>query len=347
MEFIKGADVSSLQAMEDYGAKFYDLEGKEADALSILRQHGVNYIRLRLFHSPTESFDAGDYCDLPHTVAMAKRVKQQGMGLLLDFHYSDFWADWKAQTIPAQWKELSAPELEQQVYAYTYEVLQTLADADAAPDMVQVGNEIGKGMLWEYGSITNSKQLASFLNAGLAAVTGICEKNKLQMQTVLHVECGADMERTEHFFTELFKQGLQEFDEIGVSYYPFWAGSYERLRENMENVEKKFRKRVIVMETAFPYTDVSHDAMPNIVTGQLTMEQMGLLPSVQNQKEVFSRVIREVKEAPNGRGVFYWEPAWYCKKGVGVAKGQGNKWENQALFDEKGHALESIRAFES
>lgn len=93
MEFIKGADVSSLQAMEDYGAKFYDLNGNEADALAILQGHGVNYIRLRLFHQPTRSFDGGDYCDLPHTVLMAKRTKARGLGFLLDFHYSDFWAD--------------------------------------------------------------------------------------------------------------------------------------------------------------------------------------------------------------------------------------------------------------
>lgn len=314
MEFIKGADVSSLQAMEDYGAKFYDLNGNEADALAILQGHGVNYIRLRLFHQPTRSFDGGDYCDLPHTVLMAKRTKARGLGFLLDFHYSDFWADWKAQTIPVQWQGMSADELEHQVYAYTCEVLQTLTDAGAAPDMVQIGNEIGKGMLWEYGSLKHPRQLAIFLNAGLSAVRAVCEKNRLQMRTVLHVECGADMPRTEQFFTELFANGLHTFDEIGLSYYPFWAGSYEQLRINMENIEHKFHKPVIVMETAFPYTDASHDEMPNIVTGQLTMEKMGLPPSVENQKAVLARVLCEVKAAQNGSGVFYWEAVWYCKK---------------------------------
>lgn len=346
MEFIKGADVSSLQAMEDYGAKFYDLNGNEADALAILQGHGVNYIRLRLFHQPTRSFDGGDYCDLPHTVLMAKRTKARGLGFLLDFHYSDFWADWKAQTIPVQWQGMSADELEHQVYAYTCEVLQTLTDAGAAPDMVQIGNEIGKGMLWEYGSLKHPRQLAIFLNAGLSAVRAVCEKNRLQMRTVLHVECGADMPRTEQFFTELFANGLHTFDEIGLSYYPFWAGSYEQLRINMENIEHKFHKPVIVMETAFPYTDASHDEMPNIVTGQLTMEKMGLPPSVENQKAVLARVLCEVKAAQNGSGIFYWEPVWYCKKGVGVEKGQGNEWENQALFDEHGKVLSSICAFE-
>lgn len=106
MEFIKGADVSSLQAMEDYGAKFYDLNGNEADALAILQGHGVNYIRLRLFHQPiTVRSDGGDYCDLPHTVLMAKRTKARGLGFLLDFHYSDFWADWKAQPFRCSGRE--------------------------------------------------------------------------------------------------------------------------------------------------------------------------------------------------------------------------------------------------
>ena len=166
------------------------------------------------------------------------------------------------------------------------------------------------------------------------------------MRTVLHVECGADMPRTGQFFTELFANGLHTFDEIGLSYYPFWAGSYEQLRINMENIEHKFHKPVIVMETAFPYTDASHDEMPNIVTGQLTMEKMGLPPSVENQKAVLARVLCEVKAAQNGSGVFYWEPVWYCKKGVGVEKGQGNEWENQALFDEHGKVLSSLCAFE-
>ena len=129
MNFIMGADVSSLQAMEDRGAKFYDLDGMESDALSILSAHGVNYIRLRLFNRPTESFDGGDYCDLEHTLEMAKRVKKQGLGLLLDFHYSDFWADWKQQSIPKDWENQSAKELEQSIYTYTKRYCWSFIDA--------------------------------------------------------------------------------------------------------------------------------------------------------------------------------------------------------------------------
>ena len=130
MEFIKGADVSSLQAMEDYGAKFYDLNGNEADALAILQGHGVNYIRLRLFHQPTRSFDGGDYCDLPHTVLMAKRTKARGLGFLLDFHYSDFWADPGKQRKPKAWVGYNAEQLEQAGAPGLCIHLRSIADAD-------------------------------------------------------------------------------------------------------------------------------------------------------------------------------------------------------------------------
>ncbi len=345
MDFIIGADVSSLQAMEDKNAKFYDLDGKPDDALAILARHGVNYIRLRLFNRPTESFDGGDYCDLQHTLALAKRVKALGLGLLLDFHYSDFWADWKKQQIPSDWIGQSPVELEQSIYDFTKHVLTQFSKNQAMPDIVQIGNEIGKGLLWDYGRLEETGQLVRFLNSGLAAAEEL-QQDGMQIKTMLHLECGGDAKRTEAFFSDLFTEGLRDFDYIGLSYYPYWAGSYELLKENLRNIEVHFGKPVIIVETAFPYTDQSHDEMPNIVTGELTRETMNLSPSVANQRQVIERVIATVRESRNGRGVFYWEPGWYQVDGVGVAKGKGNEWENQAVFDADGHALESIRAFD-
>lgn len=252
MEFIKGADVSSLQAMEDYGAKFYDFDGNEADALAILQGHGVNYIRLRLFHQPTRSFDGGDYCDLPHTVLMAKRIKARGLGFLLDFHYSDFWADWKAQTIPVQWQGMSADELEHQVYAYTCEVLQTLTDAGAAPDMVQIGNEIGKGMLWEYGSLKHPRQLAIFLNAGLSAVRAVCEKNRLQMRTVLHVECGADMPRTEQFLPNYLPVDCIRLTRLDCRIIRFGRDLMNNCASTWKTLSINFTSQLLLWKQRFP-----------------------------------------------------------------------------------------------
>jgi arabinogalactan endo-1,4-beta-galactosidase len=345
-KFVMGVDISSLQAMEDQQAKFYDLDGKEKDALSILAKHGVNYIRLRLFYRPTESFDGGNYCDLEHTLAMAKRVKKRGFGLLLDFHYSDFWADWRNQKIPHDWEGQSAKELESSVYRYTKRVIQEFQKQDAIPDMVQIGNEIGNGLLWNYGLVEHPKQMAAFLNAGLRAV-GECNRCSLKIKTVLHVECGADPDKTEKVFHLLMQEGLQEYDYIGLSYYPYWSGSYGKLKQNMKNIETCFHKDIIIVETAFPYTDESHDDMPNVVTSDLTKKTMNLLPSVHNQRAVTEQIIQIVKESENGVGVFYWEPGWYQIPGVGVSRGKGNEWENQAMFDSTGHALESICSFES
>lgn len=346
MNFIMGADVSSLQAMEDQQAKFYDLDGREDDALSILAAHGVNYIRLRLFNRPTESFDGGDYCDLRHTLEMAQRVKRQGLGFLLDFHYSDFWADWKNQQIPQDWKNQSAQELESSVYEFTREVLAEFQSVGALPDIVQIGNEIGRGLLWDFGQMEHPGQIAAFLNAGLRAVEEISERGQ-RIKTMLHLECGADASRTEHFFNLLFRNGLEDFDYVGLSYYPYWAGAFTKLVNNINNIDRCLQKKVIIVETAFPYTDESHDDMPNVVTGELTRETMNLAPSVNNQRVVTEQVIHMVREAENGAGVFYWEPVWYQVKGVGVSLGKGNEWENQAMFDSTGHVLESIRAFES
>ena len=233
MSFIIGADISSLEAMEDYGAKYYDLNGEEGDVIKIIASHGVNCIRLRLFNKPTESFDKGDYCDLKHTLRMAKRIKKYGLGFMLDFHYSDFWADWKQQKIPNDWENLEAFEIEKMVYEYTKYVINCFIEQETVPDIVQIGNEIGNGMLWEFGNINNIKQLVKFINSGLKAIAEINQysTNSKKIKTVLHIECGADKERTKHFFSNLNSEGLWDFDYVGLSYYPYWSGTYNLLMD--------------------------------------------------------------------------------------------------------------------
>ncbi len=344
-KFMMGADVSSLPAMEDYGAKFYDFDGGNKDALHILKEHGIDYIRLRIWNDPTTSFDRGDYCNLENTLDIAKRVKNMGLKLLLDFHYCDTWADWKNQKIPKQWNGQNVSELGESVYQYTRDVLERLYQEGAYPDMVQIGNEIGKGLLWDYGTLEHPENIVSFLNKGIDAVrtadTGHC-----RAEIMLHTESGGNVGGTEHFFQMLKDNGISDYDYIGLSYYPYWAGDYEYLKKNMRNIKEKFGKKVIVVETAFPYTDQSTDDMPNVVTGELTVKEMNVAPSVENQRKVIEKVIQTVYEEDNGYGVFYWEPVWYCIKGVGVSKGHGNEWENQAMFDSRGRALDGLRAFE-
>lgn len=344
-EFMMGADVSSLQAMEDAGAVYYDLDGNPKDALEILKLHGVNYIRLRIWNDPETSFERGDYCNLANTIGVARRVKKQGLKLLLDFHYCDSWADWKTQEIPKVWKGQNKEQLKKSVYEYTKMVLETLYEAQAYPDMVQIGNEIGQGLLWNFGKLEHPENIVDFLNSGILAVeeakTGAC-----RAKTMLHLETGGNLEKTESFFQMLQDYGIRHYDAIGLSYYPYWAGDYEKLKQNMRNIAAKFGKWAAVVETAFPYTDESHDETPNVVNGQLTRKEMGLAPSVENQRKVTEEIIRMVWEEENGCGVFYWEPVWYCLPGVGAVKGTGNEWENQALFNSCGRALDGLRAFE-
>lgn len=341
--FIKGADISSLEAVEDYGGTFYDFEGKKTDAIEFLMENGCNYFRLRVWNNPTKSFDAGDYCSPEHTVEMAKRIKKVGGNYLLDFHYSDWWADPKNQSVPAAWKGLSKEELVQAVYDFTKEVLTQLAEEDAYPDMVQIGNEIGNGMLWDYGSIDNPETLAALLNSGISAVRDTTPEGK-ETKIMIHVQDGGFVSTTEKFFTTMESCGVTDYDVVGLSYYPYWHGTFADLKDNINNVYRKFGKQVVVVETAYPFTYDNADNKRNMVMEAETAT-VGFAASEENQKKVFELVMNSVASCEGGLGVFYWEPGWLAVKGAGVAKGSGNEWENQALFDFDGKALEAVKAF--
>lgn len=345
MSFFIGADVSSLQAMEDNGAVFFDVDGKKDDALTILKNHGFNSIRLRIFNNPTKSFDRGDYCNVENTLPIAKRIKDMGLGLYLDFHYSDFWADWQKQNIPNEWADKNEEELVDAVYQFTLDSLLRFKANNSWPDIVQIGNEIGRGLLWHYGTIDNPKAMVAFINAGIKAVKDASDSLHKQPKIMIHVEYGADKEMTEKFFTLLHDNHVDDYDFIGLSYYPYWAGEYDRFIENARHVYQLFKKKVIIAETAFPYTDVSNDDTPNVVNGELTISAMGLGANIDNQYFALRKIVSIAKEEDSVEGIYYWEPVWYQLKGVGVEKGKGNEWENQALFDNKGKALKGIEAF--
>lgn len=346
MEFYTGADLSSLQAMEDNGAKYFDLDGREGDALSILQKHGVNCVRLRIFNDPDMSFDRGDYCNVENTIPIASRIKDLGIGLFLDFHYSDFWADWQKQVIPQAWRGLNETELAKKVYEYTYVTLNQFKKNNAWPEIVQIGNEIGRGLLWDYGDLEHYENIVLFLNAGLKAVDDVSDASHAKPKTMIHIECGSDIERTKDFFGNLHKHGIRDYDYIGLSYYPFWAGSIEEMLRNCRNANRIYGKKIILTETAFPYTDQSNDETQNVVGYDTVMESMGIEPSVSNQFQIIQRIYSIARNEESIDGVFYWEPAWYQIPGVGAQKGKGNEWENNALFDNRGHALESIKALE-
>lgn len=274
-----GADISWLQSQEDRGTEFSD-GGIKGDALEILRDNGFNYIRLRLFVDPRSELGYSHregYCDLEHTLQMAHRIKQAGMMFLLDFHYSDNWADPQKQIMPQAWQTYSYMEVQEALYNHTREVLEALVKQGTAPDMVQVGNEVSNGMLWPYGSVRHSFEgLCGLLKEGVRAVREVTPEAAI----MLHVALGGQNEESVRFFEAMNRYGV-EYDLIGQSYYPEWHGTLEELEFNLRDLATRYHKPIIVVE----YRD--------------------------HFKEI-DRIVRSLPEAL-GRGTFIWEatsPQW-------------------------------------
>ncbi len=249
-----GADISWLQSQEDRGTKFSDA-GVESDAIEILRTNGFNYIRLRLFVDPRSELGYSrheGYCDLEHTLQMAKRIKDAGMYFLLDFHYSDNWADPQKQIMPQAWQTLSYREVCEEVYKHTKSTLEALVEQGTAPDMVQVGNEISNGMLWPYGSIRHSFDgLCGLVKEGVRAVREITPK----AEVMLHVALGGQANESQRFFNAMAEHDV-DYDLIGQSYYPEWHGTLEELEINLKDLAERYRKPIIVVEYRDHYLDI-------------------------------------------------------------------------------------------
>lgn len=249
-----GADISWLQSQEARGTVFSD-GGVEGDALDILRDNGFNYIRLRLFVNPRSELGYSQrdgYCDLEHTLQMARRIKDAGMYFLLDFHYSDNWADPQKQIMPQAWQTYSYEEVCEAVYNHTREVLQALEAEGTMPDMVQVGNEVSNGMLWPYGSVRHSFEgLCGLLREGVRAVREYAPS----AEVMIHVALGGQAEESQRFFDAMADYGV-EYDIIGQSYYPEWHGTLEELEANTRALVERYAKPLIVVEYRDHYLDI-------------------------------------------------------------------------------------------
>lgn len=284
-QFVKGADVGWLPQMEATGYKFYDTDGKEKDCLLLLKERGINTLRLRVWVNPANDKGSG-HCGKKETVEMAQRAQRMGMRLMIDFHYSDSWADPAKQNKPAAWAKHSFPELLQDVYNHTYEVLDTLKSVGIIPEWVQVGNEIPGGMLWPDGSTDNWPQLAQLLNKGYDAVKTVNPGTKV----IIHLDEGNNNQKFRTFFDNATKFGVR-YDIIGMSYYPYWIEkSYKTtigaLANNMNDMVSRHGKDVMIVEVG--------------EEDRLTDETYNLLTAV----------IKAVKAVPGkrGLGVIYWEP---------------------------------------
>ncbi len=240
-----GADISFLPQLEARGIRFSD-KGIEKDAIEILKDHGFNYIRLRIFHSPgrEDGYSPGrGFCDLDNTLRMAKRVKEAGLKLLLDFHYSDYWADPGKQYKPKAWEGLSFETLKDSLFQYTRMVMQALKAQGTSPDMVQVGNEINHGLVWPEGNVMYVDQTAQLIAVGTAAVKSVDPL----VQMMLHVALGGQHHESVFFIDQMLERGVH-FDVIGQSYYPKWHGTLADLENNLTDLVNRYNKDLILVE---------------------------------------------------------------------------------------------------
>lgn len=318
-DYAVGADLSFLKQAEDQGKVFKD-NNQPKPGLQIFKDHGYNWIRLRLFHTPTQLPN-----NLAYTIALAQAAKKLGFKFLLDYHYSDTWADPGKQGIPKAWQGMSHTQLVDAVRDYTRETITAFRDAGVLPDMVQIGNEITNGMLWPDGRLpANWDNFADLVKAGIDGVdAGRGDQPKPRM--MIHIDKGGDKAATKKFFDKLNSYRV-DFDVIGQSYYPWWHGSLNDLRENLIFMAHAYKQDIMVVEAAYNWRPAEYRNRP------------GPFPETpEGQREFWDEVNREVQAAPDGRGigVFWWEPAV-----------PGGAIASRGMFDESGNALPVITVFD-
>ena len=370
-DFIFGMDISSVLAEEASGVKYYDFDGNEADLFTVLAENGINYIRVRVWNDP---FDAeghgfgGGNCDINTAVEIGKRATAAGQKLLVDFHYSDFWADPGKQMVPRAWKGMEIEEKREAAFAFTRDCMTQLREAGVDVGMVQTGNETN-------GALCGEKiwmNIAYLMDAGARAVREVYPEALI----ALHF---ANPENTDSYRTYAKKMDYYEknslihYDVFATSYYPYWHGTLENLSAILTEISETYGKKVMVMETSYAYTGADTDFSGNTIGdgGGITKDYPFTVQGQANHLRNLTDTV--VNGTPAGIGVVYWEGAWIT---VGQNSWEENheKWEtygsgwassyasvydpadagkyyggsavdNQALFDASGHPLESLKVF--
>jgi arabinogalactan endo-1,4-beta-galactosidase len=271
---------------------------------------------------------------------MAARLKNYDIKLLVDLHYSDNWADPGKQYKPAAWEDYDLETLVEAVYQYTFDVCTSLVQQGTAPDMIQLGNEINAGLLWPDGDYQHFDNMAALLKAGARAVRE-CSPDTLIM---LHIAEGGDNELAQWWFGNITRREVP-FDVIGISYYPFWHGNLGQLQYNLNDLAQRYDKDVIVVETAYAFTDQNKDGLGNIAESSMAIPTYPFTP--EGQRAMLRDVMAIVRAVPGNRGlgVFYWDATWTAVPGNGwdsTDPQSGNAWENQALFDYSDRVLPAL-----
>ncbi len=332
-DFLCGADFSHLAFFESRGVTYRE-NGQPEDALQILKRHGLTCVRLRLFTSSAAQAKANPYNylnNLEYTVPLAVRAKKAGLQFLLDFHYSDTWADPGKQTKPAAWTNLTFTALASQMRSYNSNCIAAFRNAGAMPDYVQVGNEITAGMLWPHGRVGGAydtsaqwNHLGQLLTNAIAGIRDAAGARTPKL--ILHIDRGGDWRGTQWFFDHVLEQCVP-FDIIGLSYYAWWHGTLEDLRTCLTNTAQRYGKPVLIAETAFPWGN--------------SKEVCGIPANPAGQLKYVATLAQILRDVPDGRGagVLWWGAEYQSVRGMGLAG-----FDRKSFFDADGNVLPVVAA---
>ena len=385
---VRGVDLSSIIAFEKSGQKFYYEDGKQGDIFDILKNSGVNYIRVRVWNNPYDTETGlgygGGNNDIWKAIEIGKRATEKGTKVFVDFQYSDFWADPAKQYAPKEWKNYSNSQKISSIYQFTFSSLKTLIDSGINVGMVQIGNETNGSMCGMGGLYDGVWNLTSGVGDGLeSGCNAVNDINKYygysDSKKILRVLHFTDPTTTSEWYAEQVRNVGVDYDVLSVSAYPFWFGHASDLASTLKNISVKYNKKVMVAETAYPYTFNNADDTVNNIGSKEDMTYCDYPISVSGQKQAISDIFNAVasvnsieKTKGYGLGGFYWEPSWIgtskrisdsCGTGWSssvsenyenlfvlngsqyATSAQGSSWDNMTLFDKNGVALQSLQIF--
>lgn len=336
-QFYVGSDLSSIIEVEENGGIFYDDTGKVTDVFNILKENGMNSIRIRIWNDPIDETGtpyANGHNDLATAIQIGKRASDLGMRVFIDFHYSDYWADPSSQIVPKDWKNLTFEEKEQALYTYTKDSLQTLLDNDINVTMVQIGNETTSGLAGE----TDWSKITALMSAGSKAVREIATENNREILVAMHF---TEYDGFDWYAGQLKKYNV-DYDVFAASYYPYWHGDLAGLQKSLQNIIDTYEKKVLIAEFAYPYNFTNQDDMNNNISFGSSL-WFPYTVSKNGQTECITDIYKTATALGDDcLGLFYWEPAWIS---IPDSDYIGSPWENQALFDNEGKPLPALRSF--
>ena len=347
----RGADLSFTPQELAAGARFTD-RGRQASPVTIMRDNGANYVRMRLWVNPP----AG-YSDLASDLALARSVHAAGMKIYLDIMYSDFWADPTHQNIPASWAGQDLAQLTVTVQSYTEQVISAFAQQGTPVDLVSIGNEIRNGILWPVGEVNDPSipadydNLATLLKAGVAGAR-VANPPGHRLLIMMHYDQGGNNTLSQAFYQNLVSQGVP-FDVIGLSYYPFFHGPISAMRQNVDALATQFHKPIIIAETQYAWTLANGNSAIGDSTGDFVWEPSLLSPgypaSPGGQLSFVTDELSILAQVPDGlgAGLFYWAPDWIPGVPWEPGTGVGSPNVNLTLFNFQGTALPSIGIFQN